>query len=72
MDKKIEKNSKDFTKKEKNKMASLIKKNRKLILENKGNFKYKNRIFIVRWFEKIVRKSKHFFYKLILLLFNNR
>lgn len=50
---------------DKKRIASQLKKDKKKILEVKGNYKYKKRFFLIRKFEILWRNLKHFFYRMI-------
>lgn len=56
----------------KRKLINQLRKNREMIEDNKGNFKFKKRLFIVRWYEKFINNARMAYYRLILRLFNNK
>jgi len=56
----------------KQRLISQINKNRELIRNKKGNYKYIKRLFFIRWYEIFREKLKMAYYRLILLLFNKR
>jgi hypothetical protein len=56
----------------KKRITGQLKKNRQMIKENKGEFKYTKRLFLLRWYEKIVKNIRLTYNRFILWLFNNR
>lgn len=51
------------------KFASKLKRNRDLIKKNKGNFVYRKRLFLFRWWELFKRNFKRLINRYILIFF---